>query len=241
MYKRIFIFVIIFVFIINLFSEDNKFFIELSYKKIATFNDAITLIRLLYNESDNNSTFIDNIIWAASKKLFRVTLPIKEDQINPIITRKEFSYWICGMLNITGNKNKETRLSRYQSYKLCVSLGIMGTGRGADDYFSGKELIDVFSYLDYYVRYKKITPREEEIERFKEDYQDFPEWRKILYKEFDEQREKEKKENKKIKDENKQQKYNNREFERKMKIDKKDKLEDHSSDTVNTIENVIEN
>jgi len=238
-FMRKIIFFLLFI-TINISALENKFFTELSYKKIATFNDAITLMRLLYNENDNNSTFIDNVIWAASKKLFRVTLPITEDQVNPLITRKELSYWICGVLNLAGNKNNETRLGRYQSYKLCVNLGIIDAGRGADDNLSGWELLNAFAYLDYYVRYNKITTREDKIEKLEEDYQYFPEWRKILYKEFDEQREAERREReaKKIKKQNKQQK--DTEFEQKFKKDNKDKkLNDVTSDS-DIIENIIE-
>lgn len=233
--KKIYFFLLI---IINLsiYSNDNKFFIELSAKKIATFNDAITLMRLIYNDKDYNATFIDNIIWAASKKLFRVTLPITEDQINPIITRRELSYWICGILNIAGNKKKEARPNRYQSYKLCVSIGIIDGGRGADDHMSGAELLDTFSYLDYYVRYNKIKTREDKIEKLEEDYQYFPEWRKILYKEFDEQREAERKEREK----RKLKKQKDREFDRKFKKDDDRKnLKDLTSDS-EIKENLIE-
>ncbi|HPO50782.1 MAG TPA: hypothetical protein PLO89_10700, partial [Spirochaetota bacterium] len=88
--------------------------------------------------------------------------------------------------------SKRVELNRYSAYRQCVALGILHQGRGGDDTFTGVELLDTFSYLDYYVRYFKIIPREGELEFQKTDYDDLPEWRKILYKELDEQRKREK-------------------------------------------------
>ena len=94
-----YIFIIIFTsFLFFLFPQQNKNFLILEKKNLATFNDGITLLRLLYNETDDNANFVDNILWAVDKKLFQVTIPIKPDTINPELTRGEFS--ILDMQNI---------------------------------------------------------------------------------------------------------------------------------------------
>lgn len=174
------------------YSLENDFFDKLNKKDLATFNDAITLMRIIYNEKEDKDIFIENILWAAGKKLFQVTIPIKPDTINPVITRKEFAYWICKVFNLA-NTNDFYTLNRYASYYLCVDLGIMDPGRGADDTFTGVQILDTFSYLDYYVRYHKILPKEGmlEIVEKKDEYDDLPEWRRTIYKELDMQRLKE--------------------------------------------------
>ena len=192
MIRKIFFIICLFFTLSTAYSQSNKFFIDLSNKDIATFNDAITLMRLLFNERDDNSVFIDNVIWAASKKLFKVTIPIKDNQINPIITRKELAYWLCAIYILDGNKRQIGRLSRLYSYKVCTGLGILDVGRGPDDGFSGKELIDNFSYIDYYVRSKNISVNEEVFDIIKDEYDIYPNWRKVIYKELDEQQRKEK-------------------------------------------------
>ena len=86
-----YIFIIIFTsFLFFLFPQQNKDFLILEKKNLATFNDGITLLRLLYNETDDNAKFVDNILWAVEKKLFKVTIPIKPDTINPELTRGNF-------------------------------------------------------------------------------------------------------------------------------------------------------
>jgi len=119
-------------------------------------------------------------------------IPINPDTVNPVITRKEFAYWICKVFNLS-NAPSDIEINRYASYYLCVNLGIISPARGMDDVFSGIELLDSFSYLDYYVKHFKIKPKEGVLEVAKTEYDDLPEWRKILYKELDEQRAMEKK------------------------------------------------
>ena len=114
------LFVICFCLLITIgYSQQNEFFIKLSQKELATFNDAITLMRLLFNERDDSSIYIENILWAAGKKLFKVTIPIKTDQINPIITRREFAYWICKVFNNKGGLVNRKKVTRYSAYKVC--------------------------------------------------------------------------------------------------------------------------
>lgn len=199
---KIFLLLIIATFQVN--SSQNDFFRELSAQKIATFNDAITLVRLLYNEMDDNDKFLDNVVWAASKKLFKVTIPIKDNEVNPVVTRKEFAYWICGIYNLNGINSMKGRTSRKYSYNLCVGLGLIDKGRGPDDSFTGLELLDSFSYVDYYVRSKNIKPRKEAPLYIKDEYDIYPKWKKTIYKELDEQRKAEK--DKKIKEKLERQK-----------------------------------
>ncbi|OHD05773.1 MAG: hypothetical protein A2086_13305 [Spirochaetes bacterium GWD1_27_9] len=175
-----------------IFSQENDFFIRLSEKEIATFNDAITLMRLLYDDKEDTDIFIENVLWAAEKKLFQVRIPIIPTEINPVITRKEFAYWVCKVFDLEGAKENPF-LTRTQAYNSCVILGILHQGRGKDDCFTGVELLDTFSYLTYYVRYYKIKPVEGDLEFVSSAYDDLPEWRKIIYKELDEQRMKERK------------------------------------------------
>lgn len=173
---------------ISVFSQDieNQYFIKLTEKEIATFNDAITLVRLLYNEEDYNSSFVNNILWASLKKIFRVTIPINEKEINPIIQRREFAFWLCKIFNLN---NSDTVLNRYSAYLFCLRLGILNQGRGPFDSFTGAELLDTFTYADYYIRLHKIEPRFGPLAAYMETYEELPEWRKQLYKELDEQQE----------------------------------------------------
>ncbi|MCG8572295.1 MAG: hypothetical protein MJB14_19350 [Spirochaetes bacterium] len=183
----------------NLFGQQNSYFVKLSEKDLATFNDAISLMRLLYDEKDVNTAFIDNILWAASKKLFRVTIPIKETEVNPIIKRKEFCYWLCKIFQI--NKSKFIPINRMVAYNICLEIGIVNPGRGPDDSFSGMELLETFSYFDNYVRLNQIKQRSASLVLYEDEYDSLPEWRKLLYKELTEQRAKEQaeKEAKKLK------------------------------------------
>jgi hypothetical protein len=189
--KKILIFSI-FIFSLNIvYPQSNDFFIKLSQKELATFNDAITLMRIIYNEKEDKDIFIENILWAAGKKLFQVTIPISPDKINPVITRKEFAYWCCQVFNLRQEKVK-TPVTRYFAYQFLTASGIMTPGRGQDDSFSGLELLDTYAYLLYYVKYKGIKPIEGAL-NIKDDYEYLPEWRKIIYRELDEQRALEKK------------------------------------------------
>jgi hypothetical protein len=188
--KRMFFFLSILIINFPSFSQENDFFIKLTKKETASFNDAITLMRLMYDEKDDSDVFIDNILWAAGKKLFQVTIPIKPDEINPAITRKEFAYWCTQVFNLKSETSK-TPIIRNYAYNLCVQLGIIDPGRGMDDTFTGTELIDTFSYLDYYVKSKNIKPNPGVL-TVTDDYEFIPEWRKKLYKELDEQQKQEK-------------------------------------------------
>ena len=145
----------------------------------------ITLMKLMYDEKDDSDVFVDNILWAAGKKLFQVTIPVKPNEINPAITRKEFAYWCCQVFNLRSSKTKMA-YTRFSAYNLCVQLGIIDAGRGQDDIFTGTELIDSFSYLDYYVKLNNIKPNPGML-TVKDDYEYIPAWRKKIYKELDEQ------------------------------------------------------
>jgi hypothetical protein len=173
-------------------AQQNQFYVDISKKEMATFNDAITMARLLYNERDDSSVFIDNVLWAASKKLFRVTIPINEEEINPVITRKEFSYWIWKIFNGKSGFTTRRRISRRGAYRFCVRLGIMAPGRGAGDTFTGLELLETFAYLDYYVRSRDLAPKAGGLELYTDDFENFPQWRRTIYRELAEQRAEEK-------------------------------------------------
>lgn len=186
-------------------SQENRFFLQLAEKELATFNDAITLMKLVFDERDDNNVFIDNVLWAASKKLFRVTIPIKEDEINPIITRREFSYWLCKLFELNGLKTP----TRRSAYKICVELGIIAPGRGPFDSFTGQELLESFSFFDNYVRISHIRARGEiaELKLYDDNYDSLPGWRRELYRELEEQRAEEQrlKEEKRLKRKQKRQ------------------------------------
>lgn len=197
---------------ISAFSQQNKFYIDLIEKDLATFNDGITLMRLLYNEEDENAIFADNILWAAEKKLFRVSIPIKIEEINPVLTRREFAFWICKIFNTKGGLVNRKKIMKYSAYKICVDLGILAKGRGAFDSFTGQELLDTFSYLDYYIKYKKLKPKEGILEFYDDEYDSLPDWRARLYRELDEQQKQEK--------EKRLQKKETRKKKRQERIDK---------------------
>lgn len=198
---------ILFVIIQNmLFSQENDFFLKLRNKDLATFNDAITCMKLVFDENDDNDIFIQNALWAAEKKLFRVTIPIDPNAINPVISRKEFAYWICRISEIGGST---LPITKFEAYKRCVAAGIIFAGRGAEDSFSGIELMDTFAYFDYYVRSNNVKMRFEHLPLYDDEYTDIPQWRKKLYEELDEQRAYEKKlrdERKTLKKEKKKEK-----------------------------------
>jgi hypothetical protein len=116
-------------------------------------------------------------------------------------------------------------MTRHDSYYQCIELGIMSPGRGQNDIFTGQELLDVFSYLDYYIRYYKIKPYPGMLSEYS-SYDYLPDWRKQLYKELDEQREREKmiREEKKKSDlirKNSQKKNKKNEDKKPQEIDEK--------------------
>ncbi len=189
MKKLLMAFLLCFVMSIS-YSQQNAFLMNLAAKDVVTFNDAITVMRLLYNEFDSSSVYIDNIIWASNKKLFRVTIPISNDQFNPAISRSEFAYWITKIypLDTTPLHN----LNPYYSYRLCTAIGIINKGRGPFDTISGSELLDTFTFIDYYIRYHKITARAGTLDVDESLYAEIPEWRRTLYQEMDAQLEFEK-------------------------------------------------
>lgn len=168
-------------------AQDNDFFIKLAKKDIATFNDGITLIRLLFNERDYESTYIENVIWAVEKKLFKVTLPIKDDQFNPLLTRSTFAEWICRIYSGKNGLVNNSYIWKLTAFKVCVKLDIIPEARGAFDSFTGSELLDTFSYLDYYIRSNNIKPNKEIMKLYEDDYDNLPEWRSRLYREIEEQ------------------------------------------------------
>lgn len=172
-----------------LYSEEDHFFRELKEKKTATFNDAITIMRYVFKEPAVSSSFRENIVWAAEKKLFRVSIPININNVNPVITRKEFSNWLCKLFEIGGTNVPATKTG---SYKRCVNLGIVHPGRGAGDSFSGLELIDTFSYFDFYIRSHRIKKRYRSLPLYDEHHEYLPDWRTKLWLEFEQQRQEEK-------------------------------------------------
>ncbi len=212
--KKLFIFFFLSVSSITIFSQANSFYINLKEKELATFNDAITLIRLVFDEKDETKNFILNALWAAEKKLFKVSIPIDPKAVNPVISRKEFAYWLCGISEVGGKSIPTTRLD---AYKRLVRVGVIHTGRGPEDSFSGIELLDTFTYYDYYIRSNKIKLRFNNLPLFEDEYDGVPEWRVKLYNELDEQRKYEKKMKQERKDNKKKLNENGEEI-----IDTKD-------------------
>jgi hypothetical protein len=220
--KKAIIIFILYLFLTLLYSQENEFFLNLSKKETATFNDGIALMKILFHEKYSNSSFYENILWAAEKKLFKVTIPITTDEINPNLTRREFAYWICKIFNGKDGIINYKNINRYSAYKICVMLGVFAESRGSFDTFSGLELIDTFSYLDYYIKSNNILPNKEIQPVIEDDnYTYLPEWRQRIYRELEEQRamEKEKREKRfnaikvKIKTENKTEKINEKKVE----------------------------
>ncbi len=74
---------------------------------------------------------------------------------------------------------------KYSAFRTCVNLGLLNPGRGAFDSFTGEELLDTFSYLDYYIRYNSILPKSGTLEQQEDEYKNLPEWRERLYRELD--------------------------------------------------------
>lgn len=177
--------------------SESNFFIELRSKDLATFNDAVTLMRHVFTEVTPSADFRENIIWAAEKKLFKVSIPIDENTVNPVITREEFCSWLCKLFEIGG---RFTPRNKNAAYKRCLTAGIVLPGRGANDTFTGTELLDTFSYFDSYVRRYKIKKRYDNLPLFDDTYDDLPKWRKDLYMEHDSQIKTESKNKKKSND-----------------------------------------
>lgn len=198
---------------ISLHAQKNDFFIKLRDKELATFNDAITLMRLVFNEQDMTENFVINALWAAEKKLFKVSIPIEPNSVNPVISRKEFAYWLCRLSELGGSSLPATR---GQAFKRAVHAGILYPGRGPDDSFTGLELLDTFAYFDYFVRSSQVVLRFENVPLFQDNYSDIPDWRAKLYDELDEQRE----------------------YERKLREERKNKAKKKKSD-LNTIDEEI--
>lgn len=179
------------------FCDEYNFFIDLRSRNLATFNDAVTLMRYVFAETTPSPNFRENIVWAAEKKLFKVSIPIKENTVNPIITREEFCSWLCKLFEIGGHflpRNKNA------AYKRCLTAGIVLAGRGARDSFTGAELLDTFSYFDSYIRRYKIKKRYDNLPLFDQTYDDLPTWRKELYMNHDAQIKEELDRNKKNKE-----------------------------------------
>lgn len=167
-----------------IFSDEYNFFIDIRSRDLATFNDGVTLMRYVFAETTPNTDFRENIIWATEKKLFKVSIPIDENTVNPVITREEFCSWLCKLFEIGGRylpRNKNA------AYKRCLTAGIVLAGRGARDTFTGTELLDTFSYFDSYVRRYNIKKRYDNLPLFDDTYDDLPTWRKKLYMEHDSQ------------------------------------------------------
>lgn len=184
---------------ISAFCDKSNFFIDLRSRDLATFNDAVTLMRYVFAETAPSADFRENIVWAAEKKLFKVSIPIDEDTVNPVITREEFCSWLCKLFEIGG---KFMPRNKNAAYKRCLTVGIVLPGRGANDSFTGAELLDTFSYFDSYVRRYNIKKRYDNLPLFDDTYDDLPKWRKKLYIEHDSQIKAESELNKKKKNKN---------------------------------------
>lgn len=182
--------ILLFIFICNVLSaQQNTFFVKLASREVASFNDAITVMKLFYDDTNQSDIFLENILWAAEKKLFTVTIPIDKKKINPVITRQEFAFWLSKIFQF----KKNLPLNRNFAYKECVRRGILNPGRGPLDTFTGEELLETFSYVDYYVRLNNIKHRYDDLKLYEDDYDAMPDWRQQLYRELEEQRERERK------------------------------------------------
>ena len=158
--KYLFLIILLILFLFPIFGQTEynyiQLFLVLSEKKIATFNDGIALTRILYDEYEENSTFVKNILWAAKKKLFQVKIPIKYDAIDPLLTRQELSYWFCMMARLIKGVSFTLVPSKRNAFNLCVHLGLMHHGRGPADHMSGLELLALFdNYQRWIIKRKK--------------------------------------------------------------------------------------
>ncbi len=186
---------------------DDLLLVQLRSDEYATYSDGIAILRLLYNETDHNAMYLDNLLWAASKKIFRVSLPIKTDKLDPPLTRMEFAYWLCGMYNLS-SREPISRPMRYWSYKVCTELGIMQAGGGPGERLTKSQLIDVFAVAEYYVRANNIGINgnitneflPESSDNTDDRYKEYPKWRRVIYRELDEQQDAEYNERKKARD-----------------------------------------
>src|SRR4030042_5618633 len=155
--KNILIIILILFSLILTYSQENEYFLNLSKKESASLNDAITLIKLFYNEKNFNASYIININWAIDKKIYNFSTPINPDEINQILTRGDFAYLICKVFNTKGGLVNFKFLTKYHAFKKCLNLGLLTSGRGQLDTFNGSELLDTFLYLDFYIRNNKIN------------------------------------------------------------------------------------
>lgn len=185
--KKIIIILLLTSFITFVYSQENIYFVYLSKKEIASINDGITLIRLLYNENNFNASYIININWAVEKKLLKFTIPIDPDEVNQTLTRSEFAYLICKVFNIKGGLVNTKFLTKYHAFNKCKKIGVLSHGRGQLDTFTGAELIDTFNYLEYYINKNKININSDEL-KFESTYDFLPKWKKNFYIELDEER-----------------------------------------------------
>ena len=182
---------------------DDLLLVQLRSNEFATYSDGIAILRLLYNETDHNAMYLDNLLWAASKKIFRVSLPIKTDNLDPPLTRMEFAYWLCGMYNLS-SRDPISRPMRYWSYKVCTELGIMEAGGGPGERLTKSQLIDIFAVAEYYVRANNIGINgnitnefmPESSDNTDDRYKEYPQWRRVIYRELDEQQDAEYKQRK---------------------------------------------
>ncbi len=178
--KKLLIIILLIISTIFTYSQENEYFLNLSKKEIASLNDAITLIKLFYNEKDFNASYIININWAIEKKLYNFSTPINPNEINQILTRGEFAYMICKIFNTKGGLVNFKFINKYHSYKKCITLGLLTPGRGQLDTFTGTELLDTFLYIDIYVRNNKININSSEL-KLDSTTEYLPEWRKKFY------------------------------------------------------------
>ena len=182
---------------------DDLLLVQLRSNEFATYSDGISILRLLYNETDHNAMYLDNLLWAASKKIFRVSLPIKTDNLDPPLTRMEFAYWLCGMYNLS-SRDPISRPMRYWSYKVCTELGIMEAGGGPGERLTKSQLIDIFAVAEYYVRANNLGINgnitnefmPESSDNTDDRYKEYPQWRRVIYRELDEQQDAEYKQRK---------------------------------------------
>lgn len=207
--KKLFIGLLLLTATLTAFASDHDdlLLVQLHSDEYATYSDGIAILRLLYNETDHNAMFLDNLLWAAGKKIFKVSLPIKTDKLDPELTRMEFAYWLCGLYNLS-SREPVGRPMRYWSYKICTELGIMQTGGGPAERLTKSQLIDIFAVAEYYVRAHNLTINADitnEIlpqssDNTDDRYKEYPHWRRTLYRELDDQQDEEYRQRKKARD-----------------------------------------
>lgn len=173
---------------------DDLLLVQLRSDEYATYSDGIAILRLLYNETDHNAMYLDNLLWAAGKKIFKVSLPIKTDKLDPELTRMEFAYWLCGLYNLS-SRDPIGRPMRYWAYKICTELGIMEAGGGPGERLTKSQLIDIFTVAEYYVRANNLGINDNITNEYMPNnsdstddrYKEYPKWRRVIYRELDDQ------------------------------------------------------